>query len=137
MPPTNARSPSPPYFRGTTQPLTARQVWLWFRSEGLSFPLRTNGVSEIRWVAPTYTTIHSVLRNPVYAGAYVYGKTRVERYVNPQGGISKRLRQLPRDSGRFSSVSTTRATSTGRPMKRSKAVWAATPDRSPTRPEGR
>ena len=75
---------------------SARQVWLWFRSEGLSFPLRTNGVSEIRWVAPTYTTIHSVLRNPVYAGAYVYGKTRVERYVNPQGGISKRLRQLPR-----------------------------------------
>jgi hypothetical protein len=53
-------------------------------------------VSEIRWVAPTYTTIHSVLRNPVYAGAYVYGKTRVERFVNPQGGISKRLRQLPR-----------------------------------------
>src|SRR5438094_6830305 len=46
-----------------------RKVWLWFRSEGLSFPLRSHMKSEIRWVAPSYHTIHQVLTNPVYAGA--------------------------------------------------------------------
>jgi DNA invertase Pin-like site-specific DNA recombinase len=34
---------------------SVRKVWLWFRSEGLSFPLRPHLKSEIRWIAPTYT----------------------------------------------------------------------------------
>lgn len=75
---------------------SARQVWLWFRSEGLSFPLQSNGLSEIRWVTPTYTAIHNILTNPVYAGAYTYGKTRQERYVDEIGRLRKRLRRLPR-----------------------------------------
>jgi DNA invertase Pin-like site-specific DNA recombinase len=75
---------------------SARQVWLWFRTEGLSFPLQSNGVSEIRWVTPTYTAIHHVLTNPVYAGAYAYGKTRRERYVDADGAIRQRMRHLPR-----------------------------------------
>ena len=36
---------------------SARRVWLWFRSEGLSFPLQTIPAGmpgPIRWVAPTY-----------------------------------------------------------------------------------
>lgn len=75
---------------------SARRVWLWFRSEGLSFPLQSNHLSEIRWVAPTYTAIHHVLTNPVYAGAYTYGKTRRERYIDEQGVVKKRTRHLPR-----------------------------------------
>ncbi len=74
---------------------SARQVWLWFRSQGLSFPLQSNTLSNIRWVTPTYTAIHSVLTNPVYAGAYTYGKTRCERYVDDQGIIKKRIRHVP------------------------------------------
>lgn len=74
---------------------SARQVWLWFRSQGLSFPLQSNTLSDIRWVTPTYTAIHGVLTNPVYAGAYVYGKTRCERYVDDQGTLKKRIRHLP------------------------------------------
>jgi DNA invertase Pin-like site-specific DNA recombinase len=75
---------------------SVRQVWLWFRSEKLSFPLQTHGVDGIRWVAPTYTAIHHMLTNPVYAGAYVYGRTRGERYVAPDGTIQQRIRRLPR-----------------------------------------
>src|SRR2546426_1842843 len=75
---------------------SVRQVWLWFRSEGLSFPLQTHGVEGIRWVAPTYTAMHHVLSNPVYAGAYVYGRSRCERYVDPDGTIQQRIRRLPR-----------------------------------------
>jgi DNA invertase Pin-like site-specific DNA recombinase len=75
---------------------SVRQVWLWFRSETLSVPLQTHGVEGIRWVAPTYTAIHHILTNPVYAGAYVYGRTRRERYVAPDGTIQQRIRRLPR-----------------------------------------
>ena len=74
---------------------SVRRVWLWFRSEGLKFPLQSNQLPEIEWVAPTYHAIHGVLKSPVYAGAYVYGKTRCERYVDEQGRISKRVRKLP------------------------------------------
>src|ERR1700730_9168423 len=72
---------------------SVRQVWLWLRSQGLPFPLQWR--CEIRWVTPTYTAIHSILTNPVYAGAYVYGKTRGERFVDEQGIIKKRIRHLP------------------------------------------
>jgi len=75
---------------------SARRVWLWFRSEALSFPLQSSTLAEIRWVTPTYTAIHQVLTSPVYAGAYVYGKTRHERYVDEAGRIKKRVRRLPR-----------------------------------------
>jgi DNA invertase Pin-like site-specific DNA recombinase/transposase-like protein len=75
---------------------SARQVWLWFRSQGLSFPLQTSTLEEIRWVTPTYAKIHQVLTNPVYAGAYVHGKTRHERYVDEAGELRKRVRRLPR-----------------------------------------
>ena len=40
---------------------SARKVWLWFRSEGLSFPMRATMNSAIRWAVPTYTGIHNVL----------------------------------------------------------------------------
>jgi DNA invertase Pin-like site-specific DNA recombinase len=74
---------------------SARQVWLWFRSQGLSFPLQSNSLPDIRWVTPTYTAIHGVLTNPVYAGAYVYGKSHCERYVDEHGSLKKRTRRLP------------------------------------------
>jgi DNA invertase Pin-like site-specific DNA recombinase len=74
---------------------SVRQVWLWFRSQGLSFPLQAHATSAIRWVAPTYTALHHVLTNPVYAGAYAYGKTRAERSVDAQGNVQTRLRRVP------------------------------------------
>ena len=75
---------------------SARQVWLWFRQQGLRFPLQSNTLPEMRWITPSYTKIHEVLSNPVYAGAYVYGKTRHERYVDDTGRVRKRVRHLPR-----------------------------------------
>jgi len=74
---------------------SVRKVWLWLRSEGLSFPTRRHMKSTIRWVTPTYTAIHAVLTNPVYAGAYIYGKSHRERYVDEQGKLRKRTRLLP------------------------------------------
>ncbi|MBN2701770.1 MAG: recombinase family protein [Methylothermaceae bacterium] len=82
-------------FERFTELGSARRVWLWFHTEGLNFPLRLNQADEIRWTPPTYTAIHQILGNPVYAGAYIYGKTRSERYVDNQGQVRKRIRQLP------------------------------------------
>jgi DNA invertase Pin-like site-specific DNA recombinase len=79
---------------------SARRVWLWFRSEGLSFPLQQAPAGQpgpIRWVTPTYTALRHILTNPVYAGAYAYGKSRFERYVDEQGVVRKRMRHLPMD----------------------------------------
>lgn len=83
---------------------SARQVWLWFRAQNLSFPMYPLGMvptlancHQLRWVTPSYAAIYSVLNNPVYAGAYVYGKTRNERYVDEQGTVRKRIRHLSPD----------------------------------------
>jgi DNA invertase Pin-like site-specific DNA recombinase len=74
---------------------SARRVWLWLCSEGLSFPSQYNDGTDIRWGDPTYTAIHSILTNPVYAGAYVYGKSRHERVLDEEGKIKRRSRKLP------------------------------------------
>ena len=75
---------------------SARRVWLWFRSERLTFPLQMHAHADIRWVEASYTAIHHVLTNPVYAGAYVYGKTRQETTLDAAGARKKRIRHLPR-----------------------------------------
>jgi hypothetical protein len=43
----------------------------------------------------SYTAIHQVLSNPVYAGAYAYGKTRQEVTLDASGRRKKRMRHLP------------------------------------------
>jgi len=75
---------------------SVRRVWLWFRSQSLVFPLQSNAFPHIQWVTPTYSGIHQVLTNPVYAGAYVYGKTHQVRFVDQSGRLRKRIRRLPR-----------------------------------------
>ena len=75
---------------------SARRVWLWFRSQGLRFPLHSNTLADVRWVAPTYTKIHQVLTNPFYAGVYVYGRTQQTCYIDDRGRLRKRLKLRPR-----------------------------------------
>jgi len=77
---------------------SARGVWLWLREQGLAFPLVRHGYTgvadPITWVAPTYHAVHNVLTHPAYAGAYVFGRTRVERYVGDNGVLRTRRRTL-------------------------------------------
>jgi Recombinase len=82
---------------------SARATWLWLREQGLRWPLqkvaytRRGGIPEITWVEPTYHAVHTTLTHPAYAGAYVYGRTRKERYLDPGGALRQRSRRLPRD----------------------------------------
>jgi DNA invertase Pin-like site-specific DNA recombinase len=61
---------------------SARRVWLWFRSQGLGFPLHSNLLTDLRWGAPTYTKIHQVLTNPFYVHIPVDGERGFHRIVN-------------------------------------------------------
>ena len=64
-------------FSKMTELGSARQVLLWFRGEKVSLPsvvLEGPG-REVVWKLPSYNTIWHILRNPVYAGAYAFGKT--------------------------------------------------------------
>jgi DNA invertase Pin-like site-specific DNA recombinase len=74
---------------------SVRQVWLWFLSQNITFPSQSGRLPELRWIKPTYTSIHQVLSNPVYAGAYTYGKTCYESYVDETGRLRKRVKRLP------------------------------------------
>ena len=75
---------------------SVRRVWRWFLLEKLDFPHRFHGGADVRWEPPSYYTIHEVLTNPTYAGAYAYGKTRRERHVDETGAVRTRIRRLPR-----------------------------------------
>ena len=74
---------------------SARRVWLWFRSEGLRLPAQMVPKSELLWVDASYHAIHQVLSNPVYAGAYAYGRTRLETKLDGSGAAKRRMRKLP------------------------------------------
>jgi DNA invertase Pin-like site-specific DNA recombinase/uncharacterized protein YndB with AHSA1/START domain len=79
---------------------SVRGVWLWLREQCLRFPLQRTGYvrgAEIEWVEPTYHAVHNVLTHPAYAGAYVFGKTRQQRYVGEDGQLRVRRRKLPQD----------------------------------------
>ncbi len=56
---------------------SARQVHVWLRDEGVALPANAhNGDGRcIAWRLPLYNTVHNILTNPVYAGAYAFGRT--------------------------------------------------------------
>jgi DNA invertase Pin-like site-specific DNA recombinase/uncharacterized protein YndB with AHSA1/START domain len=79
---------------------SARAVWLWLLGEGLAFPFQAtagNALPDLKWVTPTYRVVHRVLTHPSYAGAYVYGLTRRERFVDDTGRTRVRRRVAGRD----------------------------------------
>jgi Recombinase/Recombinase zinc beta ribbon domain len=75
---------------------SARQVLLSLRGDGLRLPRRPARTGRITWAAPTYPAVHDFLTNPVYAGAFVFGRTRTEKRIGPDGRVAERTRQVPR-----------------------------------------
>ena len=56
---------------------SVRQVHVWLRDEGIELPAKSHdekGRCTV-WKLPLYNTVHNILTNPVYAGAYAFGRT--------------------------------------------------------------
>ena len=64
------------------------------------FPLRAYGgawAGEVRWGRLTHSRTLGLLSNPSYAGAYVFGRFRSQRWIDGEGGIRVRTVKLPRE----------------------------------------
>src|SRR4051812_4668696 len=56
---------------------SARPVFPWAREASLRLPVvvRTLAACRLQWQPPAYHTVLQVLQNPIYAGAYAFGRT--------------------------------------------------------------
>src|SRR4029077_17069857 len=96
---------------------SVRRVWLWFRSEGLSLPLRMHYGAKIRWVDPSYIAVY--ISSPIRS---TQAPTHMARAVMrspstlPAYARSARANCRARN-GRCSSRTTMRALSIGTPMR--------------------
>jgi DNA invertase Pin-like site-specific DNA recombinase len=74
---------------------SARQVVTELVGEGQRLPRRTVGQRRVRWVRASYGAVHDFLTNPAYAGAFVFGRTRTEKYLADDGRVRRRTVQVP------------------------------------------
>jgi DNA invertase Pin-like site-specific DNA recombinase len=72
---------------------SARQVMLYLHRNDIRLPVRSRGgpaPGDLQWHTPVPATVYNILRHPMYAGAYCYGRSRVDprRQVpgRPQSG---------------------------------------------------
>ena len=71
---------------------SSTKVVRFFQSEGLQIP-RRDRLGDLAWRPPTTASILSILKNPAYAGAFVYGRTR--SLPSPGALLRPALRRLP------------------------------------------
>ena len=76
---------------------TVRQVHLWMRQQRLPLPATEHGPDGRRvvWKLPVYNTLHHMLTNPIYAGAYAFGRTGSR--ITIEGGRKRIVRGFRKD----------------------------------------
>lgn len=84
-------------FRKFAELQTIRQVLVWLRQEKVELPVAAPRASErrIEWRAPVYSTLHHMLTNPVYAGAYAFGRRAM--HVTIENGRKRVVRSIQSD----------------------------------------
>jgi hypothetical protein len=67
---------------------------------GRRFPRRAYGgawAGQLLWGRLTHSRAAGILSNPVYAGAYVFGRRRTRQVVRPDGSVHSSTTELPRE----------------------------------------
>ena len=84
-------------FRKFGELQTIRQVLVWCRQEKVLLPAvgEAGTADRVIWRLPVYPTVHHMLTNPVYAGAYAFGR-RTAR-VTIENGRKRVVRSMQRD----------------------------------------
>ena len=77
---------------------SARQVFLWWQRQGLKYPVRRIELRShpVVWLAPSYGMVLRTLHNPIYAGAYVFGKSETVRGVGGEDAQTIQVRRIKR-----------------------------------------
>jgi len=80
-------------FNKFTELGTVRQTYVWFLDNHIEVPVNNYGGTKagLVWKLPAQTFIPSVLHNPVYAGAYVYGRRPMKKVLD--NGLIRRRQQ--------------------------------------------
>jgi DNA invertase Pin-like site-specific DNA recombinase len=76
---------------------TAFAVMQRFAEGALRFPKRSYGGAwdgKIIWGRLTHSRVLGMLKNPSYAGMYVFGRYRYRREINSEGGVQKRIHEV-------------------------------------------
>jgi len=76
-----------------------------FAESGLRFPKRSYGGAwdgKIIWGRLTHSRVLSMLKNPSYAGMYVFGRYQYRRQISPEGGVHKRIQAVAMSDWRVS-----------------------------------
>jgi len=70
-------------FRKMTELGSARRVLHWFAEQKVCLPAlpRDPGEPKMIWKVPVSSNIRAILTNPVYAGAYAFGKTKTRTRI--------------------------------------------------------
>ena len=50
---------------------------------------------QLEWRRPTLATVSRMLHHPIYAGAYSYGRRRVDHKKSASGGTKVKMREMP------------------------------------------
>jgi DNA invertase Pin-like site-specific DNA recombinase len=77
-------------FRKFAEFRSARQVVAHFAEQGLPLPHQNLAFGRVEWRRATYSAVHHILTNPVYAGAFVYGRHKTERRLDEAGRLKVR-----------------------------------------------
>ena len=78
-------------FRKFRETRSIRQTFLWFRNEGIDFPVNKKVSNEFKivWQLPKKAFFEYLMNNPFYAGVYFWGRKPVE-HVMVDGEVRKR-----------------------------------------------
>ena len=83
-------------FRKFAELGSVRQVLIWHRQEAILVPHVDSGTQggTLQWKLPNYAKLHRVLTNPIYAGAYSFGRSSSQ--IKLQEGRKRIVRQRHR-----------------------------------------